>query len=343
MHTLDEIFAAATSSCTPIRNADLPLTISTPGCYQLAEPLDFQTLNQTAITITTNGVRIDMLGFSLVGPGETNGVSGHGIWSPDYGVTIVNGFVGDWRGDGIHVGVGSKLRCLRVRHNGEDGISVGAGSTVTECIAAHDVDAGFRLSDGTTIYHCTARQNDNNGIVAGNGCSITQVSLDNNGDTNSTDHGIVTGYGCVIDASLSRFNRGDGIRTGAGCTIRSSNFDNNDYSGIDAGDGCLVEHNVCNDNGTGDSGGTGGNGIRVSSQCRVRANVIISTFNAPGILATGSRNLIQRNVVNQNKVGIQTDSTVNFSEQNTLASNTSSNLHLKGSTEGAGDYSNVEY
>jgi hypothetical protein len=75
----------------------------------------------------------------------------------------------------------------------------------------------------------------------------------------------------------------------------------------------------------------------------VRANVIISTFNAPGILATGSRNLIQRNVVNQNKVGIQTDSTVNFSEQNTLASNTSSNLHLKGSTEGAGDYSNVEY
>lgn len=339
MHSLDEIFAASTSSSTPIRHADLPLTITTPGTYRFVEAIESTNWNQTAITVATNGVRIDMFGFSLWGPGKTNGVSGHGIYSPDHGVTVFNGYVTHWREDGLHLGHGSKVRCIRSRHNGDDGIDVSGAGVITECNAASNLGSGFRLGDGTTIFHCTSRFNDGSGVAAGVACSMTQVAVDNNG-VSSTDHGISTGYGSVVDGSLSRFNAGDGIRAGAGTTIRSSNFDDNDYSGINAGDGCLIEHNVCNDNG---GTGTGGSGIRVSSQCRVRANVVISSLNGAAIHATGSRNVIQRNVVNQNLVGIRTDSTTNYSEQNTLASNTSSNLNLKGSTEGSGDYGNVEY
>ena len=67
MKTLDEVEARI-----PIHQADIPLTITQPGSYYLAENLDLTGLpdpaNTTAIEITVDNVTVDLNGFAITGP-----------------------------------------------------------------------------------------------------------------------------------------------------------------------------------------------------------------------------------------------------------------------------------
>ena len=49
----------------------VPYTINSPGLYCLAGNLDFSSTSGTAILVNASDVTLDLMGFSLTGPGKT--------------------------------------------------------------------------------------------------------------------------------------------------------------------------------------------------------------------------------------------------------------------------------
>ena len=152
---------------TPI--SSIPFTISQPGAYYLTTNLTATTANPTGITITTNGVTLDMRDFiinSIAAPANGYGIRvlsslsnrpqadftllrGH-ITSPADGV---NGFV-----DGIDyytVGSGAPLNVLvsQVTVSGVTGSGINLGN-------------GSSGSSGSVVENCAVNQVGSYGIVA---------------------------------------------------------------------------------------------------------------------------------------------------------------------------------
>ena len=89
MKTLDEV-----EPRVAIHASDLPLTITEPNSYYLAENINFTDDVNNAITIEADNVTIDLMGYSLIGPGSgTN----YGIYMDERSnVEIRNGTVRDF-------------------------------------------------------------------------------------------------------------------------------------------------------------------------------------------------------------------------------------------------------
>src|SRR5258708_91953 len=93
MKTLDQI-----EPRTPITR--LLYTISQPGSYYLTTNLTGGAFN--GINITANGVTLDLMGFELVG-GAGNQGFGITVSGTRTNITVRNGTVRNWAGDGVHL------------------------------------------------------------------------------------------------------------------------------------------------------------------------------------------------------------------------------------------------
>lgn len=91
MKRLDQV-----SSSTCINQ--LPFTIDQPGTYTVCGNLSF-TDGEAGITISASNVSIDLDGSSLRGSGPAHGIS---VLPSAQNVTIRNGRLNNWGGDGIH-------------------------------------------------------------------------------------------------------------------------------------------------------------------------------------------------------------------------------------------------
>lgn len=196
----------------------VPINISVPGSYYLGADLE----GSGGITITASNVTIDLAGFALRGKA---GLTGDGIRSsgPVDSITIFNGTVSDWSGDGIDLAStsGASLDSVSSNTNGGSGFIVGADATMTNCAASGNGGSGIGGSD--------------NGKVSGSS------AIDNAGD------GISFGSESTIESSLASGNGNDGVSVGTGATVTSCTSNDN-KRGFGVGDASLIVNSVASRN-----------------------------------------------------------------------------------------------
>jgi parallel beta-helix repeat protein len=358
MKTLDEV-----EPRIPIPSASSPVgtfTINQSGSYYLVGD---RLCSSTGIQVDVNDVTIDLMGYSLIGPGP-GGNFGIFMYKRS-NIEIRNGTVRNFGCEGIYEQHSDARahRVIRVRvvSNGSNGIGLhGYGHLVKDCTAVDNSYHGIYTEYDSTITGNTCYRNLHYGIFAAYGSTVTGNTCSDNsedgigastgstviGNTcrNNGNDGIYAGPGSTVNDNAVYDNGAMGIRTLSGCTIRGNtarlNTDDGIYTdglgsvvdntadlnggdGISANSAAVVARNSCSEN-TGD-------GIRAGDGNRIVENSCIGNGNSgdgAGIHTTSLRNTIISNTVAQNDRGIDVDSTRSFIGKNTATLNTSSNYAI---------------
>ncbi|MCH8333461.1 right-handed parallel beta-helix repeat-containing protein [Candidatus Sumerlaeota bacterium] len=160
MKTLDQIDGRTPLPAIGFDPAtDFPITIDQPGSYYLTQNLTVLH-DAGGILLATGDVTIDLNGFALIGPGRlvSNVVSAITGSSDLLRITVRNGTVADWPGDGIRLGKNSMVSDCKVQNIGGNGITVDEASVVRNCLVSTDRDFGG--GDGIVITNnCVVRDN----------------------------------------------------------------------------------------------------------------------------------------------------------------------------------------
>jgi hypothetical protein len=177
---------------TPISSA--PFTISQPGSYYLTTNISVTVGD--AIDITTNGVTLDLNGFTISSTAAS--ANGNAIYltlaNGNSDITIVNGHIvsgvtvnnGTFEGPGFNNGIEANQATgypFNVRVSGVsvsgclgDGVNVGSfgANTAESCVVNAVGGAGI---DASYVSHCTAFYCGRAGINAGNASDCAATSL----------------------------------------------------------------------------------------------------------------------------------------------------------------------
>jgi parallel beta-helix repeat protein len=300
MKTLDEV-----EPRIPIHASDLPLVITEPNSYYLAEDVNFTNTTSNAITIECNDVTIDLMGYSLTGPNSTNydGIYMNGRTN----VEVRNGTVRDFY-NGIYEQSGRAHRIIntRVVSNNNYGIYVsGYGYLVKDCTATENGNHGIYSGSGSTVTGNTC-YNNSGGIYTGNGSTVTGNTCYNN-----SGNGIDVLYGSTV-TSNTIYNNGAGIEGSQYCIITGNTACNNSHDGIIVtnansavtGNSCYgngwsgIQTNFCNTI-TGNSClSNGHNGISANGSSTIIGNTV--QYSGYSGIGAGSNSTVSDNVVNQN-------------------------------------------
>jgi len=265
MKTLDEV-----EPRIPIHESDLPLTITESGSYYLVEDAY---CGSTAITVNVDNVTIDLMGYSLIGPGGSG--ANYGIYmSSRTNVEIRNGTIRNFGRHGIYDGItNGKHRAINVRaiSNGGGGIYLNGQSNL--------------------VKDCTACENGGGGIRCGYGSVVTGNTANSNGD-----EGIYAWSGSTVTGNTCNYNTGDGIFAGHRCTVTGNTCCSNTGDGIKVTYKCRVVENTCDNNGAGDGDGAGIHVI--GDRNRIEGNNV--TANDRGIDIDENGNVVANNMVKGN-------------------------------------------
>ena len=206
MKTLDEV-----EPRIPI--SSLPYIIENSGSYYLTIDL---TSTSDGITVNANNVTINLMGYSIIGPGSglNNGI----LLNDSFNIEIRNGTVQNFGNSGIYEtdeNSGSLYRIIEVRAigNGSSGIAL-YGSAGTS-------------APGNIIKNCTAANNGLFGIRSGPGSVI-----EGNVAYNNQSVGIVTEDGCTVINNSSYNNNGSGFQIEGNATVIGNTSSSNGYIGI---------------------------------------------------------------------------------------------------------------
>jgi parallel beta-helix repeat protein len=259
------------------------------------------------IEIGASGVTLDLNGFDVLG--VANSLDGISTTASVRNITIRNGSVRNWGGDGVdfstslsrgariegvqssgNAGAGIRggdaglvVNC-HTSFNGEDGIS--SAAAVVGCVAQNNTRYGISISNGGSVTDSTALDNTDNGIYAGNGCTITNCTSKSNGD------GIIAFGDSLIKECSATDNVGYGINGQAGTTIIDCIASDNGTDGIIVLNRSIVRGNTCSSNVS--------DGIFVSSFGTSRVEGNHMTDNGRGLHVIGSGNVILRNTASGN-------------------------------------------
>jgi hypothetical protein len=143
---------------TPISSA--PFTITQPGSYYLTTNVNVTGGN--AITIATNGVTLDLNGFTISSTAPS--AAGTGIWLEDslQNVAILNGFIQGGvtnNGSGVYSGSGFGYG---IEHNGTGPVNCRLSGVLVSGCLYHGIDLG--TGDSTLVESCSARTLGGSGI-----------------------------------------------------------------------------------------------------------------------------------------------------------------------------------
>lgn len=257
---------------TPIFAADLPLTISQPGSYYLAENI---VTGGGGITIAASEVSIDLNGFSLAG-GTGTGIQDSGFRS---NARVFNGSVRGWSGGGVVLDSveGALVFDVTTSGNGSQGIWVNTG-VVRNCVSTNDVlsfstgSYALAVTEGV-IESCAVIDSNGSGIwmgvngtvrgvtvnnVAGNGVFLASGStlVDSTISTTGLD-GVNGSSGVTINGVTVDSAGRDGVDTFTGATITNSTFRFCSYNGVNARGGALITNNNATSCGNGLVDGAG--------------------------------------------------------------------------------------
>jgi len=184
---------------TPITSA--PYTISAPGSYYLTTNL---TSTGHGVIIATNGVTLDLMGFTLTGnrgSGDCGVLLNGATNAPIYDVVVRNGIMRNF-GNGVHAAYSKRSRFEQliaasnvyygVWLNGKSGQC--GGNTIANCTISGNASYGVYLNgysgqcNGNTIAHCTVSGNASYGVWLDgylgqcNGNTITDCTVSDNAD-----------------------------------------------------------------------------------------------------------------------------------------------------------------
>ncbi len=185
---------------SPISSA--PFTISVPGSYYLTTNLTVSTGD--AITIATNGVALDLSGFTVFSTAPSATGCGIRLNSGLRNLAIVNGFIqgGVTNNAGTYNGPGflNGIRCV----SGDAPVNARVtGVSVSGCL-----NAGIYLGqdESTAVEYCTVRTVGAYGIVASLIKSSVAVDCGDaaiDGDQVSDSRGVCTGAGYGLRANTA--------------------------------------------------------------------------------------------------------------------------------------------
>lgn len=330
MKTLDEV-----EPRIPI--SSVPYIISASGSYYLAGDLQLSDPNAKAITVEANDVTIDLMGYSLVGPGPDSGRT-YGIymkWCSN--VEIRNGTVREFRLAGIEemdtaAGRGHRVINVRVASCGRDGIYLrGKNHLVKDCTIIGNGTEGMYVGSGSTVIDNGCYLNSSDGIGAVSGCTVIGNTCYENGG-----RGINVGSACSITGNTCYNNGSHGIYA-TDSTVSGNTCCNNGEAGIYAFDGCMVTGNIASHNN--ESNAEWWAGIRLNDDCLVKGNT--ATGNKQNnICVGGDDNVIEENlVVDSTGNGINFWDTGNFYANNRASGNNTNYANTSGNKDGGGNVS----
>lgn len=254
-------------------DAEYTYIISESGSYYLSEDLIGE-VDKHGIHIIASNVTLDLMGFSVRGPGR--GTPRHGIQCTGVNNIVVrNGIITQWDATGFEAGFTSPesracvIESVTSSYNGEAGITLAQDSVARNCITFSNETYGIHAQSGSRIESCTANENELDGIVA-------------------------LGR-CVVLNSLASDNHRMGISVGSNSTVRGSNASSNDSDGIKCSANCVVADNIAASSST-------GNGITAGLGCRVENNFCSLNVGhgivMPGLHSTAIGNQCVSNVLN---------------------------------------------
>jgi parallel beta-helix repeat protein len=299
MKTLDEV-----RPHIPIHPTDLPKTIDTPGSYFLTGNVS---AGGNGISIATNNVTIDLMGFALMG-GTGAGISAA---SEIRNVTVRNGTISGWSDAGLELfdTTGVLVSEIHASGNGSHGIQIGGTGSVVDSTAISNASIGVRASVGSTVRGCTVEGNGSHGVSVSSGCSITGSTAKDN-----TLTGFSASSGSVLTGLAAYSNDGTGISVVRGTVINCSAHING-TDGIRA-QGGRIEGSTAFLN--------TGNGIRATGETSVIGNDSYDNGNngdGAGIHVRFSGSRIEGNNVVGNDRGIDVDEGGNVIIRNSASAN----------------------
>jgi hypothetical protein len=239
---------ADAGAVTPGDTANFPVTIDQPGSYRLTGNLTVPDANTSAIEVEADNVRIDLNGFSILGPtvcgfsgcsptGGGMGIEGSNV----EGLSVSNGTIQGMGDTGIQLTVGSgssRIERVRAVSNGRVGISPGSESLVTHCTANNNGLTGISVGGQSVVSHNIANDNQGTGVVSA---------------------GIRLGLGSIGIQNTAYRNDNDGIACSGRCTVLGNNVGNNSAFGLVLGSNSGYAQNVITVN----TGGTVSGGIEI--------------------------------------------------------------------------------
>ena len=299
--------------------------INSQGSYYLTGNVSVPS-GKTGILIATDGVTIDLNGFSIVGPNST--VSGIAAAFSCLNIVVKNGTVRGVGSVGVNLGncPGSQILGMNAQSCMGGGFKVTSGTTVRETTASNCGAGGFISSGDCSFLGCTSNGNAQGfDLLYGSNLAESCIADYNLGDGFATNNSILTrcvadsngtngfessfgdrltncraGYNgntgfvgignCVVESCTAVENEAAGFNLGHAATIRNSFSEGNYTQGIKVGDSSVVTGNQVRYNGNGMAYA----GIWLSgSQATADGNQ--STGNGYGLYVTGAGNMVMRN------------------------------------------------
>ena len=298
MKTLNEV-----EPRIPIHQSDIPLFITEPNSYYLAENVTDNEWGE-CIMVLADDVTIDLNGFAISG---SDYEYSYGIWiNGCSNVEIRNGSIRDFETGIIETdytnGKNHRVLGVRILSCIESGVYFRYCNNcrVEDCTIA---DGGTQTDYAGSVYAICVGDSStvkNNsiynygisstcrpyGIEAGSNCTVTANTIYDNGTSSTADYvtGIWTGYNCTVEGNTV-YNNGNsagsamvyGIYAGQASVVTGNTVHSNGESagdtvyGIQASYGCTVTENASYNNGT--SAGDRVYGISCGTSSTVTKNV----------------------------------------------------------------------
>jgi parallel beta-helix repeat protein len=265
-----DFYVVAGGGLVGTKISSLPYTISTSGFYFLGKDL---TATGNGITVNADNVTLDLMGFSLTGPGKASGSNLDIDINDHNNVEIRNGTVQNFGSHGLVSNTNRQQHRainLRVANNGGTGIN-------------------FYLCHSCLIKNCTVTENGNYGIWGGYENLIEGNTVYLNGGV-----GIATDWGGLVTGNNSSKNVSHGIHTSVGSRIMGNTCYDNEGSGINVSNSCMVQSNSAISN-TGSGIVLGFSGVVLDNNA--------SYNQAYGISAPAGDCLVDRNTGRNNTSG----------------------------------------
>jgi len=300
MKTLDQVEARIPVDATHAPgNATTLFILSQPGSYYLTSNLAGVS-GQHGITINADNITLDLNGFVLVGPGNSNGIdcAGH------KDVVIRNGTIRGWATGVSSQATAKELRMEKIRFisNSSGGITIAGNSVIAGCMF-ESTGIGITTGPNCVISGCYFTLN-GLGIMAGTGNVITGCEL-----FSQTGTGIIANSRCLIKDCRISGNSAKGIDTitsggtNAGTIIENSTFELNIGFAIDLSGSCIVRDCRIAPNSVTD-------GINlaagVSNASIVNNQIRNAAAGHAGINCAGSANRIDSNTFSGNNIALLT-------------------------------------
>ncbi|MEL7473926.1 MAG: right-handed parallel beta-helix repeat-containing protein [Planctomycetota bacterium] len=275
-----------------------PIVINASGSYYLAEDI-LSLPNQHGVEITADNVTLDLNGYTIRGNTEVGSLDGVHIAAGVDNVTIRNGTIQFFGGDGVGGSASGDARLgqLRLIFNADDGVDIGERAIVTDCTAIDNGDIGIRTSEGARLSRCIAENNGTWGVLVGF-YSETRDCLARDNTT-----GFSLGFGSTAQSCASSNNTGAGFSFAFNCTAHQCTASSNGSTGIFAQRGIVTDSLVTSNDGAGvllaDGGllrdsvvrSNGVNGVGGGSRCYI-SGCVITGNTGDGIDLAGDNNVV---------------------------------------------------